>query len=298
MALDQADLTKIQPHLLSGPALLCKAMDTAMSKVTASSSRTFVLAVLAGAFIAMGAAWYCLVSADASLPFAVKKCLGGLVFYLGLFMVIAAGAELFTGNSLMFAAASDKRIHWSAMFKNWGIVWLGNLVGSLVVVALIAGAGVPFTAAGSEGAKTIAVTMVSIAAGKQALVLQPVTLFCKAILCNFLVCLAVWIAFAGKSLVDKFFAALLPIAAFVALGFEHCVANMFFLPMGFVLNDLYGITGGAATAAGAINLGGVLGNIVLVTIGNAIGGAILVAGAYWLAYREREPFDDRPISMR
>jgi formate/nitrite transporter len=266
---------------------LDNAINIGINKAKTPVGRTFVLAILAGAFIAFGAAWYCLVSADASLPFAVKKCLGGLVFYLGLFMVIAAGAELFTGNALMLCALCDKKIKWGAMLKNWGIVWVGNLVGSLLAVAVIAGAALPFTVAGGTGAETIGVTMVSIAAAKAALVGKPVTILCKAIMCNVLVCLAVWIAFAGKSLVDKFFGALLPIAAFVAMGFEHCVANMFFLPMGFALNNFYHVVGGTATAAGAITIGGVIGNILIVTVGNLIGGGIFIACLYWVAYHKK-----------
>jgi formate/nitrite transporter len=282
--MEDSEITKIQPDERSGAGLLQQAINLGIGKCKTTGGRTFILAIFAGAFIGFGAAFYCLVAAG-NVNFVVNKVVGGMAFCLGLILVLCCGSELFTGNCLLFIPALSKKITWGGLFKNWGIVWVGNFVGSLLAVAVIAGAAVPFTKVGDT---TIAATMVSVAAGKQALVFQPLTLICKAIMCNVLVCLAVWIAWSGKTVVDKVFGVLFPITAFVALGFEHCVANMFFLPMGFMLNNLYGITGGTATAAGMINLGGVIGNILIATVGNIIGGGIFVGCLYWLAYHKKE----------
>ena len=158
---------------------------------------------------------------------------------------------------------------------NWGLVWLGNLAGSLLAMALVLLANVQGMNGGEVGA-----TFVSVAAAKASL--GPVELFFKAVMCNVLVCLAVWIGFASRSVTDKVVGILLPIAAFVACGFEHCVANMFFLSTGLALNVLGGVG-----AAGAVALGGAAANLVLATLGNVAGGT-LVGLAYWYAYRGKE----------
>lgn len=189
--------------------------------------------------------------------------------------MLCCGAELFTGNVLMLCAKASGRIPWSGVFRNWGVVWVGNLVGSLLAMVVIYLSNLQGMNGGAVGE-----TFVSVAAGKVAL--DPVALFFKAILCNVLVCLAVWIGFGGKSVADKVIGLLLPISAFVACGFEHCVANMFFLPMGLVLNTLGGVG-----AAGAITLSGIAYNLVLATLGNIVGG-LVVGMAYWFAYRKRD----------
>lgn len=159
------------------------------------------------------------------------------------------------------------------MLRNWAIVWLGNLVGALLALTLVYLTDLQAMNGGAVGE-----AFVSVAAGK--VNLDPTTLFFKAIMCNVLVCLAVWIGFAGKTIVDKVVGILLPISAFVACGFEHVVANMFFLPMGLLLNS----TGFGAL--GAITAGGIFYNIALATVGNILGGA-LVALAYWYVYHKK-----------
>jgi len=164
----------------------------------------------------------------------VQRTVGGLCFCLGLVLVLCCGAELFTGNILMVCARASKKISGAALARSWALVWLGNLAGSLVAVALVFFANVQGMNGGEVGE-----AFVSVAAGKVAL--DPLTLFVKAVMCNILVCLAVWIGLSAKTVADKVLGILLPISAFVACGFEHCVANMFFLPMGLLLNTVAGI---------------------------------------------------------
>jgi formate/nitrite transporter len=234
--------------------------------------------MMAGIFVGFGGMFMLLIKSDSSLPPAVTQLLCGLVFCTGLFLVITAGAELFTGNCMMVAGAMSKKYSWLAMLKSWLSVYLGNLVGSLLLVALLFLAHYQATSSGAVGD-----AMLTVAAGKVSQTWD--VLFFKGIMCNFLVCLAVWISYAAKTIVDKFFAILLPITAFVACGFEHCVANMFFLPMGLLLK-LTGFSYGGSAELAALDWGGLLHNLSAVTAGNIIGGAIFVAGAYWLAFRK------------
>ena len=187
--------------------------------------------------------------------------------------MLICGAELFTGNVLMCAAKASGKISWGGMFKNWIIVWLGNLAGALVAVALVYFAQVWAMNGGAVGE-----AMVTVAAGK----VTPdwVTLFFKGIMCNVLVCLAVWIGFAGRTVVDKVVGIILPIAAFVACGFEHCVANMFFLPMALILNMA------GFGDPGIMSMGGILYNLSAATLGNIVGG-LLVGMAYWFIYAKK-----------
>ena len=249
--------------------------DAACAKAALPTGRCFVSAMLAGAFVAFGGMFFCLFLSDATLPFAVQRLVGGVCFCLGLVLVLCCGAELFTGNVLMVCSRASGRVPWRAVLGNWGLVWLGNLAGSLLAMALVLLANVQGMNGGEVGA-----TFVSVAAAKASL--GPVELFFKAVMCNALVCLAVWIGFASRTVTDKVVGILLPIAAFVACGFEHCVANMFFLSTGLALNVLGGVG-----AAGAVALGGAAANLVLATLGNVASGA-LVGLAYWYAYRGKE----------
>lgn len=278
MPLEPSELQALRPDALAPAAIEAKAEEVACGKTELSVGRCFVLAMLAGMFIAFGAMFFCTFLGDASLPFAVQRLVGGLCFCLGLVLVLCCGAELFTGNALMVCAWASKRIALSAMVKNWIIVWCGNLVGSLIVVLIVFMAHVADMNSGGVGS-----VMISTAVSK----ISPdwVTLFFKGILCNILVCLAVWIGFAARTVVDKVVGILLPIAAFVTCGFEHCVANMFFLPMGFILNA----TGYATTVAtDCLTLGGILYNLSAATLGNIVGGALFVGLAYWFAYHKKE----------
>ena len=252
--------------------------NAAVTKANLATGRCFVLAMFAGAFIGMGAAFFCLLLGDTTLPFAAQRILGGLCFCLGLVLVLCCGAELFTGNSLMVCGLLSKKITVGGLVKNWVVVWLGNFVGALIIMALLFFSNLQGMNAGAVGD-----VFVSVAAGK--VVLDPGTLFAKGILCNVFVCLAVWIGFAARSVADKVVGILLPIAAFVAMGFEHCVANMFFLSMGYACK-LAGF-GAAVATIDSLTLGGIGYNLLLATIGNIVGGAVFVGLGYWVAYHKR-----------
>ncbi|MEE8674809.1 formate/nitrite transporter family protein [Tractidigestivibacter scatoligenes] len=258
---------------LSPAQTLRKAADVGAGKASMSRGRAFVLAMMAGLFIAMGAALMLVVKSDSSLGFAFSQILSGLVFSVGLFLVVVAGAELFTGNNLMAIGCLSGRYGAGRLVGSWLTVYAGNFVGSLLLVLILAGANF----AGLNGG-AVGVAAASVAASKASL--SPMVAFCRGIMCNVLVCLAVWMSFAGHTVVDKFLACVMPVMGFVASGYEHCVANMFFLPYG-LLTQALGLGGGAP----AVSLAGTCSNLLCVTLGNLVGGAILVGCGYWLAYR-------------
>jgi formate/nitrite transporter len=190
------------------------------------------------------------------------RLLGGVAFSLGLVLVIVAGAELFTGNAMIVMAWADRRVPTTALARNWALSFTGNAVGGV-------GLAVAMWLTGLLEAGPVHDTAIRIAETK--LALGPLEAFVRGILCNVLVCLAVWLCFAARSVTDKVLAIVFPITAFVALGFEHSIANLYLLPAGL----LAGANG---------NLAGVLANLVPVTLGNIVGGAGGVAGIYWLIY--------------
>ncbi len=238
------------------------------AKTRITKGRAFVLAILAGAFVALGASFMLMVRSDSSLSSSVSLLLGGLAFCLGLFLVLVAGAELFTGNCLMVIGALDGRYPFTRMLRKWAVVYVGNAVGALLVVLLMVVSGFPGMQSGSVGELAL-----SVAASKASL--SPLVAFTRGILCNVLVCLAVWMGSAGKTVCDKLAAAILPVVAFVVLGFEHSVANMFFLPLGLVIDALQGTV--------TVSALGVCSNLVFVTLGNIVGG-VAIAAAYWFVY--------------
>lgn len=226
---------------------------------------TFMLAILAGAFIAFGAAFYTLVITDSGLGLGPSRMLGGVAFSLGLILVIVAGAELFTGNNLIAMAWADKKVTHAQILRNWGIVYVGNFVGAAGMAVLI---GLSGTLELGDGA--VAITAINIAEGKLAV---PYTqAFFSGILCNALVCLAVWLCFSARSVVSKIWAIIFPISAFVALGFEHSIANMYLIPVAYF------------AGAESMNMMGLLANLVPVTAGNIVGGSGFVAIVYWIIY--------------
>lgn len=246
------------------------------TKTRLTGAKAFVSAMFAGLFIGFGALFFLIVTSDPNLTWGPQRFLGGLAFCMGLVMVLCCGAELFTGNSLMASDLAAHRISWPAMLRNWVIVWFGNLAGALVLVGLIAAAGTMALNGGLVGD-----TAVAVAAGK----VTPGwgTLFVRGILCNILVCLAVRIGFSARSVGDKVLGILLPIAGFVAMGFEHCVANMFFLPIGLVAKTLgFGVE---AAGAAALDVPSILFNLSAATAGNIVGGVVFVALGYWFVNR-------------
>lgn len=277
------DIAATKPDCLAGAAIEAKGEAVGVAKSTMALRGVVPLSILAGMFIALGALFMTYVKADQSLSFAASSILGGLVFSLGLICVVVAGAELFTGNSLMVMAALSKKISWGSLGKNWVLVWLFNFVGSLILVGLVFGCGLMATKAGDN---TIGNQMVAIASAK--INLTPVQILFRGILCNLLVCLAVWMGFAGRTVIDKIFTCIFPVMAFVAMGFEHCVANMFFLPMGVLAAGSGFGTQLDAAALASVNMGGAFYNIALATVGNIIGGAVFVGILYWLAYQKKQ----------
>ncbi len=229
-----------------------------------------VLSVMAGAFISMGATFMLVVKSDAALPFAATQLLGGFAFTLGLFLILAAGAELFTGNCLMVMGPLAGRFSWRRLLASWALVLFGNLVGSVLAAGLVLATGVASANGGAVGEAAI-----TVAEGKVAL--DWGVAFARAVLCNMLVCLAVWVGHAATSVTDKFFSALLPVMAFMAAGFEHCVANMFFLPYALMLQA-------TGTCAGSVEIDGVVSNLTAATLGNLVGGVVLVGVSYWFVY--------------
>ena len=247
----------------------------------------FILSIVAGAFIAFGAILYTYVIHDSSLSLGLTKLLGGLVFCLGLILVIVAGAELFTGNNLIVMAYVSRKISLQRLLRNWTIVFCGNLAGSLAMVFLLSQSGQWTEAGASVGVKAL-----MIANGKVNLTfLQALS---RGILCNILVCLAVWLCFSGRSVTDKVLAIIFPITAFVALGFEHSVANMYFVPAGLVLKHNTQVLSAAEGLLGQVPdlsrltiFGFLVRNLLPVSLGNIIGGGLLVGIIYWFVYLRR-----------
>ncbi|MGB8168549.1 MAG: formate/nitrite transporter family protein [Chthoniobacteraceae bacterium] len=227
------------------------------------------LGVLAGGFIGLGALFATLVLSDGALTFAIARVLAGVVFSLGLILVVVAGAELFTGNNLLVMACVAGRISVGKLLANFAIVYVANFIGAAGLAAIVALSGHTQMAGGAVGR-----TAVAIATAKIALPFGEA--FFRGVLCNLLVCLAVWLAMAGRTVTDKILAIVFPIAAFVAAGFEHCIANMYFIPLGIFLHADIGITD-------------VLRNLVPVTLGNLVGGAGMVGVVYHVIYRHKPP---------
>ena len=223
-----------------------------------------LLGVLAGAFIGLGALMSSLVASDAGLGFAASRLLGGLVFSLGLVMVTVAGAELFTGNNLIVMAWAARRIGSGELLRNWAVVCVANFVGAAGLAWLVWLSGQGDVNDGAVGR-----AVVRIATAKAHL--SPGEAFFRGVLCNVLVCMAVWMASAGRSVADRVLAIVFPVTAFVAAGFEHSIANMYYFPL--------------AIALGApLGWGDMLANLGPVIAGNIVGGSVLVAGVYWVVY--------------
>ncbi|MGI9406351.1 MAG: formate/nitrite transporter family protein [Hyphomicrobiaceae bacterium] len=251
------------------PARIAKlTLDVGVRKCNLAFVPLLSLAILAGAFIAFGAMFYTITITGSTLGFGPTRLLGGLAFSLGLVLIVIGGAELFIGNSLIVLARIEGLVTTSELMRNWGIVYVGNLIGALGIAALVYASGV-LTLGNGEVANTV----IAIASGKVAL--NPLQAFTRGILCNTLVCLAVWMCFAAHTVTGKIFAIVFPIAAFVSLGFEHSVANMYLLPVAGLLEP------------SATTLQGMVMNLLPVTLGNVVGGGLFVGTAYWLIYVRR-----------
>jgi formate/nitrite transporter len=240
--------------------------------MTQSHGRTMVLSLLAGFYIAFGAQLATLVTSDAAqhVGVGVSRFLGGSVFSLGLMLVVICGAELFTGNSLLTKAALEKEISWVKLLENWGIVLLGNFLGSLILAWLMLRTDLWQTG-------NVANHAVAIAAQKCNLGFE--VAFIRGVLCNWLVCLAVVMATSARDIGGKILSCYAPIMAFVASGFEHSIANMYFIPSGLLIAGKLGISADGLTWGNFF-----VTNLVPVTLGNILGGVIFVAFAYWYVH--------------
>lgn len=255
------------PHPLDvvAPARIAQLVEeVGVRKVGLGAIQTLVLAILAGAFIAFGAMFYTVAVTGSELGFGPTRLLGGMAFSLGLVLVIIGGAELFTGNSLTVLAWASRHITTRALLRNWGIVYLGNLIGAMATALMVHLSGSLAMDDGAVGATAEAIALAKIA-------MDPVQAFMRGILCNTLVCLAVWMCFAAHSVSGKVLVILFPITAFVALGFEHSIANMYLIPVGML-------------HAGHGDVAGLVANLLIVSAGNVVGGGVLVALVYWLVY--------------
>ena len=268
------------------PADMARACEAAGAvKVERDPLTLIVLGVLAGAFIAFGAIFMTVVLTDAGgLPWGVGRLLAGLVFALGLILVIVGGAELFTGDALMVVSCASRRITLGPLLRAWLFVYIGNIGGAVGTAALVFLAGHHGFDGGAVGK-----TALAIASAKAAL--PTVQLFFLAVLCNVLVCLAVWMSFAARSTTDKVVVIVPPIAAFVAAGFEHSIANLYLLPYALMIKAWAGPEFWAAVGqdavGSALTVSGVLHNVAVSTIGNLVGGSLMVGAVYWFVYLRR-----------
>lgn len=251
-----------------------------------------LLAILAGAFIALGSVFSTTATAGAAgkLSFGVTKLLGGLTFSLGLILVVVAGAELFTGNNLIVMALASGKITLPELLRCWFIVFAGNFAGSIATVAIVFLSGNWMLGNGAVGLNSLA-----IADSKCQLTF--LSAFSLGVLCNALVCLAIWLCYSARSTTDKILSIIFPITAFVAAGFEHCVANMFLIPMGIFIKsfapvqfwELIGKTGSDYQALTWSNF--LFANLVPVTLGNIFGGSVMVGLVYWFIYSRKTPVE-------
>ena len=282
------------------PAMASKAEDLGVKKANLKAPNMFMLAILAGAFIGIGAIFATTVAAggmsvkDAAgaaafstgFPYGVTRLLVGLVFTVGLILVVVGGAELFTGNTLIMMAFASKKVTLVQLLRNWGIVYVGNLVGSMLT-AYIVFLGKQYT----FGSGAIGLAALNIGEAKTALTfVQAVAL---GIMCNALVCMAVWMCYSARTTTDKILAIIPPIACFVAAGFEHSIANMYFIPVALFIKGsgdtaFFEMIGKTADSFTHLTWGNFfLANLLPVTIGNIIGGGIMVGLVYWFVYQRK-----------
>lgn len=269
------------------PQMAERAETIGVAKASMDAPRLFVLAVLAGAFIALGAVFATTALAGSSaLPWGPARVLGGVAFSLGLILVVVGGAELFTGNNLIVMAWASGRVSTPALLRNWAIVFVGNFAGAAATALAVCLAG---TARGGNGAFGEA----AFAIAQAKLALHPVQAVVLGMLGNALVCLAVWLGYSARTTADRILAIVPPISAFVAAGFEHSVANMYFVPYAIFVTalDPEWVRAHAPTAGAAAPTWGafLVRNLAPVTLGNVIGGAVLVGAVYWFVYLRGRP---------
>ena len=273
-------MSEIRIDALLPAEMATRAAYIGVRKSEAPALTTFTLAILAGAFIALGAVFATNTAAGAGdLPFGVGKLLTGLVFCLGLILVVVGGAELFTGNNLIVMAWASGKVSGGALLRNWVIVYIGNFVGALATALLVF-----WSRQYTFGAGAVGETALKIATTKSSLdFFQALAL---GVLCNALVCMAVWLTFSARSTIDKIAAIIFPITAFVAAGFEHSIANMYFIPFGLLIKwfDPAFVVEKGLDLTNLTWSNFLINNLLPVTIGNIVGGAVLVAAIYWSVF--------------
>jgi len=273
------------PFNLLLPAAMAKvAEDAGIYKATKHPFTTFFLAINAGIFISIAFVFYITATTGtAAMPYGIAKLIGGICFSLGLMLVVVCGADLFTSTVLIVVAKASGRISWGQLARNWINVYIGNLVGALFFVALMWFAGQYMVANGAWG-----LNVLQTADHKMHHTF--VEAVCLGILANLLVCLAVWMSYSGRTLTDKLVVMILPVAMFVASGFEHSIANMFMIPFAIVIRDFatpefWQATGTTAAQFHALSVSNfIFDNLIPVTLGNIIGGGVLVGLTYWIIY--------------
>jgi len=266
-----------EPQFVAPAQVYKNLVTVSVGKANLSVGKMILLGVLAGCYIGFGAHLCTTVTTGwAGQFFGLCKFFGGAVFSVGLMLVVIAGAELFTGNCLMPLGLLERKITWGGMLKNWVIVWVANLAGSILLAWMIAGMS-------GLNNGPIGTTAINIAGGKCAL--TSMQIFFRGILANWLVCLAVVLALTSTDIVGKVFGVFFPIMAFVAMGFEHSVANMYFIPAGLFTKAFEAATTGATQSAlDALTMANTVRNIIWATIGNIVGGGGFVALIYWASY--------------
>ncbi len=268
------------------PAQMAKAAeDAAFAKATGNPLKSFLLGLTAGGYIAVGFVFFVTSQVGAAgLPWGVAKVVGGIVFATGLALVVLTGAELFTSSTLTLTARASGRITWGQLLRNWAVVYVANFLGSATIVLLVWIGGVWHNAAGAWGGVVLNVTSTKLSH-------TFVEAFALGILCNLMVCLAVWAAYSGRTTTDKILAVTMPIALFVASGFEHSVANMFMIPLGIVIKDyapasFWSETGLDSIAFDALTWSSFwFDNLLPVTLGNIVGGGVMIGILYWTVFR-------------
>ena len=279
-----------------------KAEMLGVSKIMMSPSKTIVLAMLAGAFISFGAILFTTVTAGSTMSFGITRLIGGLAFSLGLVLVIVGGAELFTGNNLIIMAWASKRVNSSQVLLNWLWVYFGNMMGAIFIVIVML-----FSRQYLFGSGVVGINILNIARAKCELGFTQATAL--GILCNVLVCLAVWLCFSARSTADKILCIIFPITAFIAAGFEHSVANMYFIPLAIFLLEygdpefLSSVSNSAQNYESVSWSNFLVNNLLPVTIGNIIGGAGLVGLVYWFVFLKKNQISggemaDKPASVK
>ena len=239
-----------------------------------------ILSMMAGAFISFGAMYYTVAMTHPAEAYGAAKLLGGLAFSLGFVLVVIVGGELFTGNNLIVLAWANGKISLRQLLRNWGLVYVGNALGALITVYLVFASGFL-----DGGHHAFGATAINLALAK--VDITSTEAFVRGIFCNALVCLASWMVYASRTVTDKVFAVIFPISAFVAMGFEHCIANIFMIPLGIVASldpHAVALTGLSPDAFANLNLSGFLEKLIPVTLGNIFGGSVMVGMSLYIVY--------------